>query len=192
MESSSIHRIARGVALTTYLAWGAATPTETVSGAPATPTNEAIGEVVTRSGYTEVEADLSARPERVFRALTSHDIVIWWVRPGVFDTRAWQGEVRVGGHWKSEGSFRDRAYEDEGDFVLVDPPRLLVQTWSAVGKSTPPGIVIFHLTPLPGKRTRLHIIHAGFGTLESAREFGLGWRSSLLRLRELLEKERGR
>jgi len=189
MERSSIQRIARGFALTACLALGASSPTAAVRGALANPLEEATGEIVARNGYTAVEAELPAGAERVFRALTSQDVVIWWVRPNVFDTRAWQGEVRAGGHWKSGGSFRDQPYETEGDFILVDSPRLLVQTWNAVGKSAPPSTVIFRLTPLPGKRTRLHIIHAGFGNLESAREFGFGWASSLLRLRELLEKE---
>jgi uncharacterized protein YndB with AHSA1/START domain len=191
MERSTIQRIACGVALTACLACGAAVAAEAVSRAPADPPGEATSEIVARNGYTAVEAELPAGAERVFRALTSHDIVIWWVRPSVFDTSAWQGDVRAGGHWQSEGSFRARPYKTEGEFILVDSPRLLVQTWNTVGTSAPPTTVIFRLTPLPGKRTRLYIIHAGFGTLESAREFGFGWRSSLLRLRELLEAEQG-
>jgi Activator of Hsp90 ATPase homolog 1-like protein len=130
MERSSIQRIARGFALTACLAWGAASPIEAVSGVAANPPEEATGEIVARNGYTAVEAELPAGPERVFRALISHDVVIWWARPNVFDTKSWQGEARVGGHWKSGGSFRDQPYETEGDFILVDSPRLLVQTWN--------------------------------------------------------------
>jgi hypothetical protein len=46
---------------------------------------------------------LPATPERVFRALTSAEICDWWVRPGVFDTREWRGDLRVGGRWEAAG-----------------------------------------------------------------------------------------
>jgi hypothetical protein len=69
MERSSIQRIAGGFAPTACLAWGAASPIEAVSGALANPAEEATGEIVARNGYTAVEAELPAGPERVFRAL---------------------------------------------------------------------------------------------------------------------------
>jgi hypothetical protein len=126
MERSSIQRIARGFALTACLAWGAASPIEAVGGALANPPEEATGEIVARNGYTAVEAELPAGPERVFRALTSHDVVIWWVRPNVFDTKSWQGEVRVGGHWKSEGSWRLRCGQGaHGSFLRRSAPSFL-------------------------------------------------------------------
>ena len=42
-------------------------------------------------------------PERVFQALTTGEIIDWWVNPGVFDTREWSGDVRVGGRWRASG-----------------------------------------------------------------------------------------
>jgi uncharacterized protein YndB with AHSA1/START domain len=37
-------------------------------------------------GYILASVEIAARPERVFRALASDEIVDWWVRPGVFHT----------------------------------------------------------------------------------------------------------
>ncbi|HEY4987932.1 MAG TPA: SRPBCC domain-containing protein, partial [Bradyrhizobium sp.] len=50
-------------------------------------------------GQVVAPVDLATTPERVFQALASQDVVDWWVNPGVFDTREWSGDVRVGGRW---------------------------------------------------------------------------------------------
>src|SRR5262245_7947774 len=76
---------------------------------------------------------ITASPGRVFQALASDQICAWWVRPGVFDTREWAGDVRVGGRWRASGIGRGRPYLLEGEFVEVDPPRKLVHTWAAAG-----------------------------------------------------------
>ena len=54
-------------------------------------------------GVISATALLPASPERVFRALTSSEICDWWVRPGVFDTREWRGDLRHGGRWEANG-----------------------------------------------------------------------------------------
>src|SRR5229473_2081845 len=61
-------------------------------------------------GQILASVEIAAPPERVFRALASQDIVNWWVRPGVFDTRQWAGDVRVGGHWEASGMGGGRPY----------------------------------------------------------------------------------
>jgi len=47
-------------------------------------------------GQLLASVELAATPERVFKAIASSEITSWWVRPGVFDTREWSGEVRAG------------------------------------------------------------------------------------------------
>jgi hypothetical protein len=54
-------------------------------------------------GLILATVEIAAPPERVFRALASEEICQWWVRPGVFDTREWTGDVRVGGRWRASG-----------------------------------------------------------------------------------------
>jgi len=50
--------------------------------------------------------ELAATPERVFQTLASPEIVDWWVNPGVFDTREWTGDVKIGGQWRASGIAR--------------------------------------------------------------------------------------
>jgi uncharacterized protein YndB with AHSA1/START domain len=45
-------------------------------------------------GLVLASVEVAAAPERVFQALASKEITDWWVRPGVFDTREWTGDVR--------------------------------------------------------------------------------------------------
>ncbi len=71
----------------------------------------------------------SPAPERVFQALASKEIVDWWVRPGIFDTRERSGDVRVGGRWRASGLSMGKPYALGGEFLEVDPPRKLIRTW---------------------------------------------------------------
>ena len=52
-------------------------------------------------GLILASVEVAAPPERVFRAVASKEITEWWVRPGVFDTREWSGDVRAGGRWRA-------------------------------------------------------------------------------------------
>jgi uncharacterized protein YndB with AHSA1/START domain len=38
-------------------------------------------------GRILASVEIAAPPERVFHAVTTKEIVDWWVRPGVFDTK---------------------------------------------------------------------------------------------------------
>jgi len=46
-------------------------------------------------GLLPARVEIEVEPEHVFWALTSEEITAWWVRPGVFDTREWSGDVCV-------------------------------------------------------------------------------------------------
>jgi uncharacterized protein YndB with AHSA1/START domain len=67
-----------------------------------------------REGFVLTSVEVAASPERVFRALASNEITQWWVRPGVFDTREWIGDVRAGGRWRASGMTRGEPYVQEG------------------------------------------------------------------------------
>ena len=60
-------------------------------------------------GHVLASVEIAAPPERVFKALASKEIVNWWVRPGVFDTTEWTGDVRKGGRWRASGTVRGEA-----------------------------------------------------------------------------------
>src|SRR5919198_3405926 len=77
-------------------------------------------------GSVLATVEVAAPPERVFQALASKEVTDWWVRPGVFDTREWSGNVRAGGRWRASGVGGGKPYPLEGEFLGVDPPRRLV------------------------------------------------------------------
>jgi uncharacterized protein YndB with AHSA1/START domain len=131
------------------------------------------------SGSLTATAVVPASPDRVFDALTSDEITRWWVRPGVFDTREWSGDVRDGGSWRGGGIFRGQPYELEGSYLTVERPRSLVHTWHPVGG--PPNAVStvsYALEPAAGG-TRIELTHGPFGSPEAVESNAIGWQTSL-------------
>ena len=135
-------------------------------------------------GCVLVTVEIAAPLERVFRALASREIVDWWVRPGVFDTREWTGEVRVGGRWQATGVARGQPYTLEGEFLEVDPPRKLVHTWHLVGAPGKPTTVTFLLEESTAG-TRVTLRHSGFPRDESGANVSAGWESSFQHLAKM-------
>jgi len=136
-------------------------------------------------GQILASVEIAAPPERVFRALASQDIVNWWVRPGVFDTREWAGDVRVGGHWEASGIGGGRPYTLEGVFLEVEPPRRLVHTWHPAGAPAAATTVAYLVEP-GDAGTRITLRHSGFGSREVCSNTCIGWETSFERLAELL------
>jgi uncharacterized protein YndB with AHSA1/START domain len=148
----------------------------------------AVADVIDGSVVASVE--VARTPERVFQALASREIVEWWVNPGVFDTREWTGDVRVGGRWRASGVARGAPYTLEGEFLEVDPPRKLIQTWHMAGAPGTPSTVTYILEPITGG-TRLTVRHAGIAAPDQRNNVGAGWRSSFDRLSEILPTRQG-
>lgn len=141
-------------------------------------------------GRIVASVELAAPPERVFQALASREIVDWWVNPGVFDTREWSGDIRVGGQWRAYGIARGQPYALEGKFLEVDPPRKLVQTWHLVGAPGAPSTVTYVLEPIDGG-SRLTVYHSDILAPDQRSNVGDGWRTSFERLSEILSDQRG-
>ncbi len=136
-------------------------------------------------GLILATVDVAAPPERVFNALTSKEVCDWWLRPGVFDTREWTADVRVGGHWRASGVGNGRPYSLEGEFLEVDPARKLVQTWNVVGLSGEPSRVTYLLEALVSG-TRITLRHSGAMTPAVCSNTAIGWETSFERLEEIL------
>lgn len=149
------------------------------------PDSEARALVDLDDGAIVASVEIAASPERVFRALTSREIVDWWINPGVFDTREWTGDVRVGGRWRASGMARGAPYVLEGEYLEVDPPRALAHTWRLIGSPEGPSTVRYALATT-SRGTRLTLRHSGL----TAPRFGTGavagWQTSLDRLIEYL------
>ena len=102
-------------------------------------------------GLILASVEVAAAPERVFQALTSKEITEWWVRPGVFDTREWTGDVRAGGRWRASGMTRGEPYVQEGEFLEVESPRWLVHTWERAGTPGVASTVTYLVEPIDGR-----------------------------------------
>ena len=139
--------------------------------------------------FVIVRVETAASLERTFHALASRNVVDWWVRPGVFNTTEWTGDVRVGGHWRAGGLFRGEPYAVEGEFLEVDPPRRLAHRWRASGAPGAPTTVEYRLEKVGGT-TRVTLRHSGFASREACANFGVGWQTSLDRLAEVLGSDR--
>lgn len=139
-------------------------------------------------GQVVASVDVTATPERVFRALASREITAWWVRPGVFDTREWVGDIRVGGRWQAAGMARGQPYAQAGEFLEIEPPYKLAHTWDGAGTPAVPSTVTYILEAIePG--TRVTLRHGGFASRDMCRAFALGWETSLERLADILAPE---
>jgi uncharacterized protein YndB with AHSA1/START domain len=132
--------------------------------------------------------EIAASAERVFRALTSEEIKNWWIRPGVFNTTDWAGDVRVGGRWRAVGTGNGRPFTLEGEFLEIDTSKKLVLTWHSGGTPNRPTIVTFLLDRIDGG-TRLTLEHVGFAAPDWCMNTCLGWETSLERLAEFLSAE---
>lgn len=138
------------------------------------------------TGEVAAQVDLDAAPARVFRALTSAEICDWWMRPGVFDTRSWAGDVRAGGHWETTGVGQIGPYRMVGEFVAVEPPRRLEHSWMVVGAPGGVSTVTYDLEPV-GTGTRLTLRHAGLDLAPICEATSKGWETSLGRLATLMK-----
>jgi uncharacterized protein YndB with AHSA1/START domain len=121
--------------------------------------------------------DIAAPPERVFRAVTSEELTRWWGSDDTYRTTAWTGDVRVGGTWRTDGVGADgQRFSVEGEFLVVEPPQKLVQTWrydwDPQASTT---TITWRFDAIEGG-TRVTVRHEGFGEAHAAcADHASGW-----------------
>jgi uncharacterized protein YndB with AHSA1/START domain len=128
-------------------------------------------------GIVLASVEIAAAPERVFRALTDpNEVVAWWGSAETYRTEEWSADLRVGGRWQARGRGADgRPYSVGGEFLEVDPPRKLVQTWNYDWDGGHSTVLAYRLEPIDGG-TRVTVRHSGFGDQRaSCRSHGEGW-----------------
>ncbi len=141
-------------------------------------------------GLILASVEVRATAERVFDALTSEEAITrWWVRPGVFDTRQWAGEVSVGGRWSASGVGAGIPYALEGEFLQVEAPRKLIHSWHGVLAPGTPTVVTYLVEPGEIETTRITLRHVGFTSRETCLNTCIGWETSFAQLAELLAAE---
>ncbi len=121
------------------------------------------------------EIFIAAPPERVFQAITDpRQMPQWWGQQGVYRITEWKGDVRPGGKWSSVGLSADgTSFVVEGEYLQVDPPKLLVHTWIATWSGSLKTVMRWEL-----EAQNVHNLHnrgpqkAGTGTLVKIRHEG--------------------
>ena len=83
------------------------------------------------------EIFIAAPPARVFQAISDPtQLPKWWGQTGLYHVTKSTMDLRPGGKWRSDGIGADgKAFYVEGEYLEVDPPRLLVHTW--IGSYSP-------------------------------------------------------
>jgi uncharacterized protein YndB with AHSA1/START domain len=125
----------------------------------------------------QVDVFIAAPPDRVFNALVDpRQLVQWWGDTGMYRVTKMQADVRPGGKWRSDGVGVDgKPFHVEGEYLEVDPPRLLVHTWRGSYQTGPKTVVRFELGK-EGSGTRVRVHHSGFaGNVKDAQDHGQGW-----------------
>jgi uncharacterized protein YndB with AHSA1/START domain len=128
------------------------------------------------AGNVLATVEIAASPERVFEALTTSELVKWWGSDDTYRTTQWTADLRVGGHWRVDGRGADGSpFSVEGDYLEIDPPRKLVQTWTAAWDGGNTTTITYRLEPIEGG-TRVTLRHEGFaGRTQSCDGHAKGW-----------------
>ena len=156
------------------------------SGAPIASIAEPRAAADLAGGFILAAVEIDAEPAQVFSALTSDAVTSWLVRPGVWDTRTWEGDVRPGGEWATSGDSPRGPYGITGTYQVVEAPHRLAQTWQMIGTPEVDSVVEYVLSPVDAG-TRLTLRHTGFLGAEQCARNCLGWETSLAALRALFK-----
>jgi uncharacterized protein YndB with AHSA1/START domain len=121
------------------------------------------------------EVFIAAPPARVFQAISDPaQMPLWWGQSSMYHLTKSTMDVRVGGKWRSDGVGKDGLpFHVEGEYLEVDPPRLLVHTWIGSYSGPLKTIVRWELEP-----QTVHGLHpsgpkkSGTGTLVRVRQEG--------------------
>ena len=128
-----------------------------------------------------VERHLSASPDRVWRAFTSADALSEWLWPPAFATIAIT-DPTVGGRYRIASEVAGMAVG--GEYVALDEPRGLVQTWQWEGEA---GQTLVTVTIDPERDgTLLTVVHERFDTGDERDSHIQGWNDCLDRLEPYL------
>jgi uncharacterized protein YndB with AHSA1/START domain len=127
-------------------------------------------------GVVLAVVEIQVPPERVFRALTTPDeLVKWWGSPDTYQLTESTMDLRVGGKWRTLGRGETGPFSVSGEFLEIDPPRKLVQTWVADWDGGNTTTIHYLLDPI-ATGTRVTVRHEGFGDrAESCEGHSHGW-----------------
>jgi uncharacterized protein YndB with AHSA1/START domain len=102
----------------------------------------------------------------------------------------WKADVRPGGQWRSDGigDTDGSPYHVSGEYVEVDPPRVVSYTWVASWSGPLKTLVRWELEPSAGG-TRVRLRHSGFaGNPPQAQQHYQGWQRVIGWMQAFVEK----
>ena len=132
-----------------------------------------------------IDRHLEARPETVFAAITTPDLVQRWMGPEGSACTVEELELTLGGRLRLRVSFPDGpSFVLYGFYEDIQPGRRLVHSWGMEGEALT-STVVWELEPV-GTGTRLTLRHLGLTTPEDLAQNDAGWRHLLDRLEAVL------
>jgi uncharacterized protein YndB with AHSA1/START domain len=149
------------------------------------------------------EIFVAAPQERVFQAITDPaQSSQWWGKKGMYRVIGGHADVRPGGKWITKGVREDGTpFHVEGEYLEIDPPRLLVHTWNPSYEDLKTTVVRWELEPRTvhglqqsgphkmGMGTLVKIQHSGFaGNVKAASDHGAGWKRVMGWMQAFVEK----
>ena len=123
------------------------------------------------------DIEIQAPPEAVYAAITDPaQLSQWWGDDDTYHADQWEIDLRVGGRYVSRGKGKDgKPFEVRGEYLEVDPPRVLVQTWIASFGGEAASVVRWELAP-SGRGTRLKMTHSGLRPFPPLKDmYSNGW-----------------
>ena len=135
------------------------------------------------------EVQIAAPPERVFQALVDPaQVVKWWGQKGIYCSREFEVDLRVGGTWRTAGlGPNDSAFEVHGEILELDRPRLLAYSWVSSWTGDARTTVRWELEPR-NNGTLVRIRHSGFAAHPELAQSYRGWPRMLGWLQALLDR----
>ena len=135
------------------------------------------------------EIAIRGSADRVFEALTNPDQrVKWWGGEGRFRAKHMESDLRPGGKSMMQGDgLSGKPFQVRGEYLQVEPPRLLVFTWLPDWQEDAvESVVRFDLEESNGITT-VRLTHPGL-TSETSRLRHKGWPQILTWLRTYVEE----
>jgi uncharacterized protein YndB with AHSA1/START domain len=164
----------------------------------------ATAQVLPDNDVVTAEIFVAAPPARVFEAITDpKQKAQWWGQKGLYRFTSAHSDLCVGGKWFTEGVSDDgKKFRVEGEYLEIDPPRLLVHTWNPSYQTLHNTVVrweleardmhgLQHAGPArTGTGTMVKLRHSGFaGNIEAAKAHGEGWKRVLGWMQAFVEKD---
>lgn len=148
--------------------------------------------IVNHGDAIVTEMYIAAPPGQVFQALVDPQMVMkWWGGQGAgqsFRCTRFESDLRTGGTWRSSGiDGQGHPFEVTGEYLEVDPPRLLIQTWVASWTGPVKTLVRWELEPTR-EGTLLRHQHSGLAAHPEVAKSFRGWSRLLGWLQVFLER----